>query len=170
MRYTNPFTGQEYTSKEWWDYCHTHDTFTEVIHTDGKFGYNIHGVCVNPEEAIKIADASFYVIVKVAQSNGRWDYGLNYNLPNCYNGSSPVMYVWHEENGFAERDAAVIAGLEEMETKIMAWMKDRSVKRNDDAETESERSYVDSKLKQYLNNVRTAKQKVKIAMTEPKLF
>lgn len=170
MKHTNPFTGQEYTSQEWWDYCRTHDTYTEVVHTDGKFGFNIHGVCVNTEEAIKIADASSYVIVKVAQSNGRWDYGLRYNLPPCYNGTSPVMYVWHKENGFAERDAAVIAGLDEMEKMIISWLKDRSLRREDDEETALSRGYVEHKLNQYLRQVRTAKQKIEIAATEPKLF
>lgn len=163
----NPFTGQEFTGKEWWDYCRTHDTGTEVVHTDGKFGFNIHGVCVNTEEAIKIADANYYVIIKVAQSNGRWAYGLRYKLPPCYNGTSPVMYVRHRENGYAERDAAVIAGLDEMEKSIMEWLKYRSIVREDDEEAASSRGQVEAKLNKYLECVRRVKRNM---TTEPTLF
>lgn len=167
IAYKNPFTGQEFTSKEWWDYCRTHDDYTEVVHTDGKFQFNIHGVCVNPEEAIRIEDKHYRVVVVVAQSNGRWDYGLRFNLPPCNGGSCPITFVWRKENGFAERDAAAVAGLDEMEKIITEWMRDRSIRREDDEETAEEHGYVDSKLKQFLTKVQRAKR---LIATEPTLL
>lgn len=52
----------------------------KVVRTDGVFCYNENSVCLNPNETVLYKGTLGFVCITTAQSNGKWFFGVEYQL------------------------------------------------------------------------------------------
>lgn len=78
--------GREFTRQQWYDYldsCRGDDRNLIVTNVGGKFIFNDHDICINPdvdEIVAKSGAFGYYVHIKTAYcGNGLWSYGIDYS-------------------------------------------------------------------------------------------
>ena len=78
--------GRRFTRKEWGEYCNaTRLDTTKRIHTTiGRYTFNDHDICLNPDSVefnIKKGAYGCNAVIKYADcGNGLWSFGLNYAI------------------------------------------------------------------------------------------
>ncbi len=76
---------KEFTQDDWSDYCKRcrEDEKNRIITKIGKYIFNDHDICLNPERETITGKSGFYgfnVTIKWADcGNGLWAYGIDYN-------------------------------------------------------------------------------------------
>ena len=85
-----------FTQEEWGDYCERcrQDPSERIVTSFGKYDFNDHDVCLNPDTTtIKVDDKGgygYYVVFKLANcGNGLWTFGLDYSTGTGGGGYSP---------------------------------------------------------------------------------
>ena len=148
-------TGQSFTREEWWKYLDEHKNDTdESVHRSGKFGYNIHDVCLNPNTfyLYNRGEWSFKVTTNMVDS-GKWTYGIEVNLHNrswLFGGG----YCDDDECFGSESDAAK-KGLED----IMNYI-DKVI------ESDNTVSHIPSQIKSMIDEIKSKLAKLKMKQLE----
>lgn len=109
-----------FTQEQWNEYCDMtrHDDSLRVTNTFGKYTFNDHDVCINPDvEEINVKGGAYgyYVRIKYAEcGNGIWTFGIDHSTGTGGGGFSPAWSdkvgdpkSWH--SGYASKKECLVA-------------------------------------------------------------
>ena len=81
--------GRTFTDEQWWEYCDAcrKDESNRIVTQIGKFIWNDHDICLNPEKHVYTLDGKkaygYNVTISIAEcGNGVWAFGMDYNTGN----------------------------------------------------------------------------------------
>ena len=120
-------TGQEFTFDEWIDYLKINSS-DKTEHTAGKYKFNIHDACMNPDVELKYNDKyniCSYRITVCQSDNLNWTYGYYYHFHNIY-GCGGAKYAIDDKynKSYKSKREAVLACLDFLLKKAARELKD----------------------------------------------
>ena len=95
--------GREFTQEQWGEYCTQtrYNPEKRIYTTIGKYTFNEHDICMNPEVMTFQVDNKYYgyyVSLKWCDcGNGLWNYGVDYGTGDGGGGFSPSYAAKDEE-------------------------------------------------------------------------
>lgn len=165
--------GRELTQEEWWAYLKEHPNCSREIYLQhGEFGFNVHGVCMNPHRVIiytKPGSLRYGEIasVSVCQSPcGAWTFASDAtsDITKPQIAADPTK-PWC----FKTANEAIYAGLLQLEKKLMQdqhWVEQMEIARRRRMEDEDEE---DNAEKKNYNSARLQRIKKLLKGTREKL-
>ena len=164
--------GRKLTQEEWWAYLKDHPNCSQEIYLQyGKYGFNVHGVCMNPHRVIiytKPGSLRYGDIasVSVCQSPcGAWTFACDATS----NISSPHIAIDPTKPWcFKSANEAIYAGLLQLEKKLVQdqrWVEQMEVARRrrmdeeDDGDNAEEKNYNTARLQRIKKLLKGTREK-----------
>lgn len=111
-------TGQIFTFEEWCLWCKQHSS-SEIVFEHNGFKFNIHDVCLTPNQPVNWKGKDCFFIISTAQSpNGKWEYGLDYNFHFSV-GCHACGFVDDMNRGFQNERESIFEALKCLEEKCV---------------------------------------------------
>ena len=111
--------GLKFSREQWSDYCNKkhQDGANTIITSIGKYDFNDHDICINPEVMSIVLDRMYYYVTLswCDCGNGLWSYGVSYSCGNGGGGFSPAYCTKAGErrsSGFNTENECKLAAVE----------------------------------------------------------